>query len=97
MEDIPSLAAPEPKRISNALPPTITLATPCCVRVIADITRIFNELDATATAVSSVELPIRLTGRSGALIKEVYLASSKKAGVFDKIVKDLEVSLWLNT
>lgn len=56
----------------------------------ADITKMFNELDASAGATAAPELPVKLTGRSGELVQEAYVATSKKAGAFDKFVKDFE-------
>jgi hypothetical protein len=56
----------------------------------ADITKAFLEMDATAAPVAGAELPVKLTGRSGELVAELY-AKTSKAKTFDKATKELEV------
>ncbi len=75
--------------VYNPLSSPFCYTCPCSC---SDITRIFSEIDAVTPAAASADIGIKLTGRSGELIKEVYIATSKKAGAFDKIIKDLDVS-----
>lgn len=55
----------------------------------ADITKMFLELDAAAPVAATSDLPLKLTGRSGALVEALYTATKAKGG-FDKVVKELE-------
>jgi len=56
----------------------------------ADITKMFLDIDAAATAAAVVDLPLKLTGRSGALVGELYGKTIKTKGAFDKAAKELE-------
>lgn len=58
----------------------------------ADITKTFLEMDAAAGATAGLDIPVKLTGRSGELTAELY-AKTSKAKTFDKAVKELEVHL----
>lgn len=60
------------------------------MRLLADITKIFLEIDASAPASATSELGIKLTGRSGALVEGLYAATAKTKGAFDGAVKQLE-------
>lgn len=53
----------------------------------ADITKAFLEMDATAAAAAASDLPIKLTGRSGALVEQLYGKNKKN---FEKASKELE-------
>jgi hypothetical protein len=55
-----------------------------------DITKMFLDMDASASAVSSTDLPMKLTGRSGELVGQIY-GKTLKTKSFDKAVKELEV------
>jgi ATP synthase F1 delta subunit len=55
-----------------------------------DITKYFMEMDAASPAVAASELPIKLTGRSGELVAQLYASTKGSKGAFDKAVKELE-------
>ncbi|RYG54437.1 hypothetical protein EON66_07130 [archaeon] len=56
----------------------------------ADITKMFLDLDSSTSAAAASDLPMKLTGRSGALVEQLYLSTSKSKGAFEKAVKELE-------
>jgi hypothetical protein len=49
------------------------------------------EMDAAAVKTSRGEVPLKLTGRSGELVEQLYFAAGKDAKKFDAFVKQLEV------
>lgn len=51
-----------------------------------DITKYFLDFDSATPAAQGLDLPIKLTGRSGQLVTELY----QKGKNFDKILKELE-------
>ncbi len=55
----------------------------------ADITKYFTELDASTPKEAVAELPVKLTGKTGAVVTDLYAAGLKNKN-FDKIVKELE-------
>lgn len=57
----------------------------------ADITKAFLDMDAAAGPAAGLDIPVKLTGRSGELTAELY-AKTSKAKTFDKAVKELEVN-----
>lgn len=57
---------------------------------VADITKAFLEMDATTAAHKKIDLPIKLTGRSGELVQELYIATGKDSKKFEVLTKQLE-------
>lgn len=54
-----------------------------------DITKYFLDLDAKAPKAEASTLPVRLSGRTGELVSQLY-ASGQKNKNFDKLIKELE-------
>lgn len=50
----------------------------------------FLEMDSTLASTATSDLPLKLTGRSGAQVERLYNATAKTKGAFDKAVRDLE-------
>lgn len=55
----------------------------------SEITRTFLEMDAAAGTGVTSDLPVKLTGRSGELVEQLYIAT-QKSKTFEKAVKELE-------
>lgn len=86
--------------LARRLVPAVRRALPLAVRGMAkkaesnvlshsEITKVFLEMDAAAGAAAVSDLPIKLSGRSGELVEQLYGKNKKN---FDKAVKELEVN-----
>lgn len=56
----------------------------------ADITKYFLDLDAATPSAATADLPVKLTGRSGELVQDLYTSAGKSKAAFDKITKELQ-------
>jgi len=62
----------------------------CLRALLTDIAKLFMEMDAAAPKQAKGEIPLKLVGRSGELVENLYYAVGKDAKKFDAVVKQLE-------
>ena len=61
------------------------------IRRYAEIAKLFIEMDAATPKAPKGDIPLKLVGRSGALVETLFYGVGKDAKKFDSIVKQLEV------